>query len=192
MHNLQLSDYIKVFDDVANKTLINSLLKIIYEKNNFEKAGTVGLNGNRHHDESIRNVNGFFFEESSIKTVAERVLYNKLQELTSDLIQKYVNEVPYSDKEVRRVTFQFLNYTSEDKGHYTWHTDAGTYCPRIHTMLIGLNSEYQGGHLNIINDKIKVKLNTNQAVIFPSNFCFPHKVNPVISGNRKVLVIWTE
>tara|TARA_E500000318_G_scaffold60122_1_gene55794 strand:- start:4563 stop:5141 length:579 start_codon:yes stop_codon:yes gene_type:complete len=192
VHNLQLSDYVKIYNDVANKALINSLLKMIYEKGKFKKAGTYDENGNVLYEDEIRNVEGFFFEEELIDSVAKRVVHNKLLELTSNIVEKYSAEIPFAGKSLQKVSFQFLNYSSENKGHYVWHTDANTKAPRFHTIILGLNSEYEGGELFVLNEKINIKLQVNQAIVFPSNFCFPHKVNPVLSGNRKVLVIWTE
>ena len=33
-------------------------------------------------------------------------------------------------------------------------------------------------------------LRTGDAVVFPSNLCFPHEVRPVTAGTRYVLVTW--
>ena len=45
--------------------------------------------------------------------------------------------------------------------------------------------------LNLLNKEIlKVKPKANSCLLFPSNFMFPHKVNPVTSGTRYVVVGW--
>jgi predicted 2-oxoglutarate/Fe(II)-dependent dioxygenase YbiX len=84
-----------------------------------------------------------------------------------------------------------LEYTAQDKGHYDWHTDDNAnFAPRTLTMLIGLNDDYRGGELKVLNDRNPIKLRRNQAVIFPSNFLFSHKVERVTEGKRRVLVVW--
>ena len=36
----------------------------------------------------------------------------------------------------------------------------------------------------------KVNLNTGDLIIFPSNFMYPHSVEPIISGTRYSIVCW--
>jgi len=36
----------------------------------------------------------------------------------------------------------------------------------------------------------QIKMNTGDVVIFPSNFLYPHKVNPVTKGVRYSCVSW--
>ena len=56
MHNLQLSSYVKRFEDVAPRSLINSINKIIYKRENFELSGTINPDGSSDYDRKIRSV----------------------------------------------------------------------------------------------------------------------------------------
>ena len=58
-------------------------------------------------------------------------------------------------------------------------------------MLLGLNDAYTGGTLKVLNDDYSFKLKANELICFPSNFMFPHTVEPVETGVRKVAVFWT-
>ena len=59
----------------------------------------------------------------------------------------------------------------------------------ILTLLVSLNDNFLGGELQFWNTS-QFELLTGEAVIFPSNFLFPHKVNKVIKGTRYSFVVW--
>jgi predicted 2-oxoglutarate/Fe(II)-dependent dioxygenase YbiX len=58
----------------------------------------------------------------------------------------------------------------------------------ILTLLGFLNDDYVGGDLYLCGEKIKVS--AGQLIIFPSNFLYPHRVDPIISGTRYSWVSW--
>ena len=51
-----------------------------------------------------------------------------------------------------------------------------------------LNDNYEGGEIIIADTIYKPK--KNSAIIFPSNFMFPHSVNQVIEGTRYSIITW--
>ena len=56
------------------------------------------------------------------------------------------------------------------------------------TSLIFLNDDYEGGEFVLCGEPLeKTK---GSAVVFPSNFMFPHEVQKVISGNRYSIMTW--
>ena len=57
------------------------------------------------------------------------------------------------------------------------------------TSLIFLNDDYEGGEFVLCGDKYIEKIQ-GSAVVFPSNFMFPHEVKKVISGNRYSVMTW--
>lgn len=59
----------------------------------------------------------------------------------------------------------------------------------ILTILGALNENYEGGEL-IFWENERIELKTGQIVIFPSNFMYPHQVNPVTKGARFSFVSW--
>tara|TARA_R110002020_G_scaffold9522_2_gene37322 strand:+ start:5745 stop:6299 length:555 start_codon:yes stop_codon:yes gene_type:complete len=180
------------FEEAAPRALITSIDNVIYSDNKlFGQVGTINPDGSTEYNRKVRSVDSFSLSEQGIGTsVALRVIYNDLTRLTNSLLKSYNNKVPYSPSP-KKFEYSFLHYTDEQKGHYDWHTDHNTdYAPRTYTIILGLNDDYRGGELKIINDNVNIKLKKNQAVMFPSNFLFPHKVEPVLLKTRKVLVIW--
>ena len=56
------------------------------------------------------------------------------------------------------------------------------------TSLIFLNDDYEGGEFILCGEPLEKK--KGSAVVFPSNFMFPHEVQKVTSGNRYSIMTW--
>ena len=52
-----------------------------------------------------------------------------------------------------------------------------------------LNDDFDGGEFVMWRDKV-IPFETGDVIIFPSNFMYPHKVEPVTKGNRYSYVSW--
>ena len=52
-----------------------------------------------------------------------------------------------------------------------------------------LNDDFDGGEFIMWRDKV-IPFETGDVIIFPSNFMYPHKVEPVTKGNRYSYVSW--
>jgi len=91
---------------------------------------------------------------------------------------------------------QLIHYSADEKikGHYDWHIDAGN--GEVATRKISFTCQlsdpntYTGCEL-IINNHTNELIGTQECGsihMFPSYM--PHKVSPIISGNRYALVVW--
>ena len=76
------------------------------------------------------------------------------------------------------------------------------HCDHIHDLFDGvrkgipilsiiglLNDDYEGGELIMFEDK-KIDIKQGDLLIFPSNFLYPHKIDPVTKGVRYSYVSW--
>jgi predicted 2-oxoglutarate/Fe(II)-dependent dioxygenase YbiX len=80
-------------------------------------------------------------------------------------------------------------------GKYEIHTDHGTTTNRTLSVIINLNDEYEGGdlvfyHPNSKDESKRVKAKTGKIIFFPSNFLYPHCIEPVKKGTRYSIVSW--
>lgn len=88
----------------------------------------------------------------------------------------------------------FLWYTEGMK--YGYHIDnnpiGGVNAHYSMTCFLSDPSEYEGGELilKVGNAEVPYKLNKGKAIIYSTGI--KHKVNPVISGDRKVMICWLE
>ena len=87
---------------------------------------------------------------------------------------------------------QLLKY--EEGGKYFTHVDSSASTYRHVSIIMNLNEDYEGGDLvfsNQFNSEMKrVKLKTGSVVMFPSNFMYPHKIEPIKKGKRYSIVTW--
>tara|TARA_B110000503_G_C6936311_1_gene324968 strand:- start:68 stop:676 length:609 start_codon:yes stop_codon:yes gene_type:complete len=59
----------------------------------------------------------------------------------------------------------------------------------ILTAIVMLTDDYEGGELILLDD-YQVKLKVGEAVVFPSNFMYPHQVKKVTQGTRMTINAW--
>lgn len=58
------------------------------------------------------------------------------------------------------------------------------------TVLGVLNEDYEGGEF-VLFDNLVIPFKTGDIVVFPSNFLYPHAVQPVTKGTRYSYVSWS-
>ena len=86
--------------------------------------------------------------------------------------------------------YTHLIYLGSEKGEYKEHVDQYDLHPRVLSCSFILNENYQGGDFSFFNGAYVVPKKVGSAVVFPSNFCFPHAVTPVSNGNRHSIITW--
>tara|TARA_R100001509_G_scaffold161201_1_gene130057 strand:- start:1267 stop:1836 length:570 start_codon:yes stop_codon:yes gene_type:complete len=144
-----------------------------YEDTKYRNVQTIPLNLSKEHDS----------------------LYHKLIFKTCcKAIEKYQKIFPSLHQELKFESINLLKYV---KGNfYKKHTDAFHQVNRQLSFIINLNEDYEGGELIFYyphNQQFaysKVELKTGDLIMFPSNFMYPHSVEPIISGTRYSVVCW--
>ena len=68
------------------------------------------------------------------------------------------------------------------------HSHGQTYGYPQLTALLMLNDDYEGGNFLIADNEYKTA--KGSAIVFPSNFMFPHAVKKVEKGTRYIIVTW--
>tara|TARA_B100000902_G_scaffold374522_1_gene403570 strand:- start:338 stop:916 length:579 start_codon:yes stop_codon:yes gene_type:complete len=121
-------------------------------------------------------------------------MYQRLHQIVNNLNQTYFH---FDDVNITEPA-QYTEYT--EGGFYDWHIDCPVYdqsepMRKISmTLLLNDPSEFEGGELELMEDKsvavadTQAKLKQGQAVFFAS--FLRHRVKPVTKGVRKSLVMW--
>lgn len=171
------------------KLIPSSLCKkiILYFGNDYEE-GAIATGVNKE----IRNcVKKSIFDASD--TFGKKIVKNYLVSKLFEAFKIYQEKYPHAMMEHIN-QMEILKYESnEKKVGYDWHTDEGPRAQwRSFTFSICLNSDFEGGEFNFkSNDEvIQFPQGIGDCIIFPSNFIFPHKVNPVTRGTRHAIVAW--
>lgn len=187
---MKVSEFIWTIDNALPGRTIHGFYNWAKSLNNGN-PGTVGKENALDHN--IRKVECFALDRTS-KSLANVHWSNYLiSVITQKLLKKYVKDTKAFYCEPTQVTaMEILKYS--DNGFYKPHVDHFHMCPRTLTCLLMMNDDYEGGELFFTNpdgtEEIVISNKQNRAIIFPSNFLYPHAVKPVTKGVRYSLVCW--
>lgn len=153
----------------------------------YASSGSVGAGGSGTVDKKIRNVNLYLLPlEEKTKWIFDRIA-RTVSVINDD----------YFDFEIMGITheLQLLHYESGDNiGHYNWHMDMGALTSSTRKISVSVQlsdpNTYEGGELSINSNGENITCSKGRGTIsmFPS-YCM-HKVTPMESGERWVIVIW--
>jgi len=138
----------------------------------------------------IRNVDG---HELNMKTPTNLFYWNFVKTEIERLHIFYKGKFPKNQSK-RLEQIDLLKYSVG--GKYEVHTDHDVTVPRTVSVIMNLNDEYEGGDLVFTDQKEneikRFKLEKRSIVFFPSNFLYPHKIEPITKGTRYSIVAWLQ
>ena len=156
-----------------------------------------GETGEPRVDSNIRSSSGcFLLDDEKAAQIMHKGMNNALLKYRERLIKIHPTFDGYpvpggfmttSNREL----IQVLEYVKNQK--YTWHTDASPqpnskeYHRKI-SVIIYLSDDFEGGTTKFVHQEYKPPI--GHALIFPSNWCFPHTGTTVTSGRKRVAVTW--
>jgi len=168
--------------DICNKTILELESKEFAQHGFYNPVSddVKNISGNKELDVT--------YDKTSTKDFIMKELWNGLKKYTGDLnFSWYGGWAGYSD-----IRFNRYNETRKMAEH----------CDHIHSLFEGkrkgipiltilgmLNDDYEGGELVFFEDT-KIKTKQGDLLIFPSNFLYPHRVEPITKGVRWSYVSW--
>ncbi len=139
-----------------------------------------------HHDvdKNERNVLGYTIGP-------KKNPFNKIKKQIEKFYVHYQLKFPFAiSNKIKQI--DLLKY--ETGGKYEYHVDNYTDYGRSISVIINLNDDYEGGDLIFGNQKNfeikRCKLKKGSIVFFPSNFMYPHSIEPIKKGIRHSIVAW--
>jgi len=179
-----MKEYILEVKKILPQTFCKKIIS--YFDNNYKDAGTTGLGVNKN----IRNCLTRSLLDA--KSFGEKICSNAVKEKIFQCVDHYKQRNSIHITKISQL--DLLRYdANEHEAGYTFHEDFGLDCSQRHLSIsICLNNEYQGGEFvfDIPEGTHTVPQNVGDAIIFPSNFMFPHQVNKVTKGTRYALIGW--
>tara|TARA_R100001591_G_scaffold39724_1_gene51361 strand:+ start:120 stop:680 length:561 start_codon:yes stop_codon:yes gene_type:complete len=184
---MELKDFIRVYDNTVDLRIISSFLQYCNILN-FNKATVVGETGDELKEDA-RKTKTWFFQKNSYTDVHWKNYWNYT---INNLFKQYESIFNQGTSTTKICSLEVLKY--EPGGFYTEHTDNHTSFPRTLSLIYFLNNDFEGGDLIFHNPTTSQKFimippAPGRAVIFPSNFLYPHSVSEV-NKTRYVLVSW--
>ena len=140
-------------------------------------------------DKNVRNVKGCQLDPN----IPINIFYwNLIKKEIERLFIFYVSKFPKMESIIIN-QIDLLKYSVG--GKYEIHTDKGNYNRHL-SVIINLNDDYEGGDLIFTDQKEKeikrLKLDKRSIVFFPSNFMYPHGIQPITKGTRYSIVSWLQ
>lgn len=181
-----LQDYIVVLNDILPHSVCDKILEEYAETNEWT-ATPIGYG---EHRTDIRDT-------SMIQLSSEFVIANNVElrkEIDADLFDGATRAISAYNNKFKD------NIIEEDSGYellryktgqfYTQHTDSFKARPRAVSCSFSLNDDYEGGEFGFFGREITIKAPKGGAVLFPSNFMYPHEIIPVTKGTRYSIITW--
>jgi hypothetical protein len=178
---IKITDYIHCYENVLDKDLCKAIID--NSKNlNFAKATTL------HEKETDDVLNYRKCYVMTLDNKFETDLFNGV----GKVLKMYKKDHDHfgTGLTTEDTGYEHLIYIGSQAGEYKEHTDHGDMNPRVLTCSFILNDNYDGGDFVFFGGEYKVPPKTGSAVVFPSNFCFPHAVTPVTNGDRHAVITW--
>lgn len=181
-----LNKYIVVIKNALTNPLCDAVLEEF--KNSNEWQDTVVGTGTVQKD--IRNCETIVISYPRIieKNKKIRLKLDKyIFASVAKCIQEYNTKFPHCQIE-EDSGYELLKYP--EGCFYKEHTDSFKARPRAVSCSFILNDDFEGGEFAFFDRGLKYKLEKGDAIMFPSNFMYPHEVMPVTKGTRYSIITW--
>lgn len=186
--NRNIEDYVKVYEDFLDKDFCNQTIEKLedaeWSMHQFYQAGS----GDYVSYENELSV--------SWSNIPERQI---IQDKMWNIIDRYIRK---DHAHCAEWWNGWNGYSSVRFNKYDESTQMKIHCDHIHSMFDGqmkgiptlsvlgvLNDDYEGGDFVMWQDTV-MRFPQGSIVIFPSNFMYPHRVDPVTKGVRYSYVSW--
>ena len=170
--------------NIVNLEFIKKIIPLIDKKAKKDMEIKKGL------DKNFRNVKGYHL---SFETPTKIFYWNFIKK---EIERLYINyKVKFPQMTTSKINqIDLLKYSKG--GKYNVHTDHHPNSNRHLSVIINLNDDYEGGDLIFTDQKEKeikrLKLGKGSIVFFPSNFMYPHSIQPITKGTRYSIVVWLQ
>ena len=180
-------DYLEAIVEIK-KVVEPSFSKKIIDLTGYKAGNNLAITN--AVDTNVRNVKGYHL---NLNTPTNMFYWNYIKKEIERLYIFYRVKFPMINN-LKINQIDLLKYSVG--GKYEVHTDYHTNSPRSLSVIINLNNDYEGGDL-IFTDQgkqevKKIKLTERSIVFFPSNFMYPHSIEPITKGTRYSIVAWLQ
>jgi hypothetical protein len=186
-----LKDYIIALDDVLPHSVCDKILDEYANSGEWQQT-VVGKKGSNKGEvrEDIRSA-------TAIQMSADFVFARNAElrrEIDADVFAGASKAIQAYNANFEHVRieedsgYELLRY--ETNQFYTQHVDSFKARPRAVSCSFALNDDYEGGEFGFFDRELIIKATKGGAVLFPSNFMYPHEIMPVTKGTRYSIITW--
>ena len=183
--SFDLRDYIIVFENIISDELCEEIL--IEYNNSKDWVNTTtgdGLQREVRRCDAIDMSNKFVISKNQEK---RQNIDEKLFVCAETAIKKYNDK--FKEAKIQGDSgYTLLRY--QENEFYVEHTDHFLNSPRTVSCSFTLNDDFEGGEFGFFGREIVYKPPKGSALMFPSNFMYPHEVMPVTRKVRYSIITW--
>ena len=182
-----LINYILVLENIVLNKLCDDILNEYIDSNEWKDTG---ITSKSILDKKIRNCTSVGISLNEVIEKNKNVrksLDDEVFKCAKKSIEKYNEKFKHAHI-LKDSGYELLKY--EKGGFYTQHVDSFTEIPRTISCSFILNNNFKGGEFSFFDNKHIYPLKKGSAIMFPSNFLYPHSVLPVTEGTRYSIVTW--
>jgi hypothetical protein len=181
-----LDSFIKVYNNIVPEDLCDDLLKEYVDSDDWSPTR---LSGGRV-DDQVRSCNVIALSHQFIIQKNPEIRSNidkKLFESASLAMKSYHNDFNNFAIEID-TGYELLRY--QEGQFYLQHTDSFKEQQRSVSCSFQLNDDYEGGEFAFFDREVMIRAPKGSAIMFPSNFMYPHEIMPVTKGTRYSIITW--
>jgi len=187
IESINIMDHLEAIVEIKNAINTKFMKKII---NLADKKAKKKLHVSSGLNTQIRNVKGYHL---NFETPTDLFYWNFIKKEIERLFINYKAKFPIMESsKINQI--DLLKYNVG--GKYEVHTDDYTTVKRQLSIILNLNDDYEGGDLIFTDQKEneikRLKLGKGSIVFFPSNFMYPHGIQPITKGTRYSIVAWLQ
>jgi predicted 2-oxoglutarate/Fe(II)-dependent dioxygenase YbiX len=182
----ELADYIVVVPNLIS----DELCERIINEYAFGDEWLFTAIGDGRVDKSVRNVETIILSYEHVINAnlnTRKAIDNELFVCAGNAIREYNKKFPLAKIE-EDSGYELLRYKVGQ--FYKEHVDSFKARPRAVSCSFNLNDDYEGGDWCFWGGSHVVKVPKGSAVLFPSNFMYPHQITPVTKGVRYSIITW--
>ena len=172
-----------IYKKVLQNEEMEIIKKVIDEHTPFSEEYITSDEGNCNVKSKFTTFDLISQQNPEIGKIVTRV-FKKIQRKISTEICQATTIIGYN----KAMQFRKIH------GATRMHTD-GVLCPismrrRLFSVIVALNSDYEGGEFEFPQQNIKVKLEAGEALIFPPYWTHPHCTNELNGTFRYTINSW--
>ena len=179
-----ITDYIKVFDNVLSNSLCE---KIIGEFGESEWVDGLVKGGLAKNYRNVSAIGISFDDVVGRNREARQSVDNEVFIGAGIAMRSYLELYPETDVSTD-TGYELLRY--KEGQYYKQHTDSFKEEPRVVSCSFALNNDYEGGEFAFFDRSLTVRVPKGSAILFPSNFMYPHEILPITKGTRYSIITW--
>lgn len=183
----EIAPGVVVFNNIFNDSM--RYIEQLSKKDDLWTLATIGENNNKHqsYNKKHRDTDALTLKDRLDLDHSEIGVFSKMfYEQTGPSVFEYIKNYDVSFSNFEKA--QLLRYGIGQK--FDMHIDDHPQAPRTVSLVYYANSDYVGGEIEFPRFNIKIKPESNQLLIFPSNFMYAHTVHQVVDGTRFCVVQW--